>query len=314
MIRQKAKSVISKAFGSGIVSRDGINVAVSCPECDPNKSKKKLSVRLDDYRFHCWVCGHKGKNVWKYISKRFPEVHIDEKLFARKLSIENPDSPEEKIVTLPKDFVPVFRKSLDPDVKAVKNYLIKRGLTESDILKWRILTTKKGSFRRRVIVPSFNIDGDLNYFVGRTIDQGPIKYLNAKVPKREIVFNEIDIDWNRTVVLVEGVFDAIKSISNTIPLLGSTLSRDSLLYRSLMKAQADVIVSLDPDLKEKALKISKSLLHAGCRVRICFAKEGVDMGDSSKIENKKMLDTAQEFTPYSHLSFKIGSIRSGSII
>jgi len=314
MIRQKAKSVVNKAFGAGSVSRDGINVAVSCPECDPNRTKKKLSVRLDDYRFHCWVCGIKGKNVWKYINKKFPNVQIDEILFTNPKKYEY--EPEEEVFTLdlPKGFVPVFRKTRDPDVRAVKNYLLSRGLTLSDMIRWRVLTTTTGRFRRRAIVPSFDLEGNLNYYVGRSIDEGEFKYLNAKVSKSEIIFNEVDVNWKKPIVLVEGVFDAIKSIPNTIPILGSTLSSNSYLYRCLMKNQSNVIVSLDPDLKGKALKIAKTLHQAGCNVKVCFTTDGKDMGDTSREENAKMLSNAKNFTPYSHLTHKINSIRSGSII
>jgi len=314
MIRQKAKKTIAKAFGAGSVSRDGINMAVSCPECDPNKTKKKLSVRLDDYRYHCWVCGVKGKNVWKFIAKKFPNVTIDESLFVKpkKDVLEVEEEVEE--LKLPSGFVPVFRKSLDPDVKAVRNYLSKRGIKNSDLVRWRVLTTTTGNFRRRAIIPSFDNDGRLNYYVGRSIDDNPMKYLNAKVSKTDIIFNEIDIDWKSPIVLVEGVFDAIKSIPNTIPILGSTLPVNSYLFRTLMKKQSNVIVSLDPDLKDKAFRIAKSLQHVGCGVKVCFTKEGVDMGGSSKQENREMLMKAKTFTPYFHLSHKINSIRSGSLI
>ena len=82
----------------------------------------------------------------------------------------------------------------------------------------------------------------------------------------------------------------------------------------LMKNQSSVVLSLDPDLKSKALKIAKSLYQAGCNVKICFADPGSDMGSSTKQKNKKMISEADLFTPYSHLSHKINSIRSGSII
>lgn len=315
MIRQKAKSVLRSAFGPGYVSRDGINVAVSCPECDPNKTKKKLSVRLDDYRYHCWVCGLKGKNVWRYISRKFSHVEIDDVLFKSfKRTDENTSQEDIQKIELPKGFVPVFRKTRDPDVKAVRNYLTARGLTTEDMVRWRIMTTSTGKFRRRAIVPSFDNEGELNYYVGRSIDKGGLKYLNAKVSKSDIVFNDLDIDWDSPVVLVEGVFDAIKSVPNTIPILGSSLSKSSLLYRKLMRSGSQVILSLDPDLKEKALVIAKNLYHAGCSVKVCFTKEGVDMGGSTKKENKEMLSNAKMFTPYLHLTHKINSIRSGSLI
>lgn len=313
MIRQKAKKVLTAAFGEVDVARDGVNAAVSCPECDANKTKKKLSIRLDDYRYHCWVCGLKGKNVWKYISRKKPNISIDPVLFAK--TVKNSDILiEQEELALPSGLTPVFRQSRDPDVKSVKNYLVKRGVTQADMIRWRIMTTPTGRFRRRVIIPSFDSEGNLNYYVGRSIDTGGLKYLNAKVPKQEVVFNEVDIDWTSPIVLVEGVFDAMKSIPNTIPLLGSSLSQKSVLYNRLMKCQSDVIVSLDPDLKGKALDIAKKLFHAGCNVSVCFTKDGCDMGDSSKKSNEIMIKNAMKFSPYSHLTHKINSIRSGSII
>jgi len=176
------------------------------------------------------------------------------------------------------------------------------------------MTSSKGKFRRRAIIPSFDCDGNLNYFVSRSIDEDGLKYLNAKIPKGEIVFNEIDIDWNKSVILVEGIFDAMKSIENSVPILGSTLSKKSNLYNKLMKNQSNVTVSLDPDLKHKAYKIADDLYEAGCNVRICFAPDGKDMGNFSKKENRQMILSSKIFTPYTSLSHKIKSIRSGSII
>ena len=122
MIRQKAKKIIVSAFGSGYSARDGINFAVSCPECDPTKSKKKLSVRLDDFRYHCWVCGIKGQNIWSYISRKFPGVQIDPILFKKK-SQKDLDEEVVREVEIPKNCMPVFRKNSDPYIKSVRNYL-----------------------------------------------------------------------------------------------------------------------------------------------------------------------------------------------
>lgn len=312
MIREKAKSTLTKAFGSGFMARDGINFAVSCPECDSTKSKKKFSVRLDDYRYHCWVCGIKGKNVWIYVKRKLNFSDIDETLLSRK-----PDAVVEEIVekiSLPRGFVPLFRESRDPDVKAVLNYVKKRGFTLSDVYRWRMLTTTSGKFRRRAIIPSFDEDGELNYFVGRSIDTGALKYLNARVPKSEVIFNEIDIDWKSPVVLVEGVFDAMKCPENTVPVLGSTVSVRSRLFKKLMKNQCETIVSFDPDLKEKAFLLANNLYEAGCKVKICFAPQNHDLGSLSKSQNLDIIKNAKIYTPYARLEHKINLIRSGTII
>ena len=55
---------ITGHFGECDVSRDGTNVAVKCPSCG-KENKKKLSICLETWRYHCWVCGMKGKNLYK---------------------------------------------------------------------------------------------------------------------------------------------------------------------------------------------------------------------------------------------------------
>ena len=45
------KRIIDDAFGAGVLSRDGINYAISCPACNHDrKDKRKLIIRLDDGR------------------------------------------------------------------------------------------------------------------------------------------------------------------------------------------------------------------------------------------------------------------------
>ena len=140
------------------------------------------------------------------------------------------------------------------------------------------------------------------------------KYVNSNVPKKEVVFNEIDIDWKKPVVLVEGVFDAVKSPENTIPILGSSLSKNSKLFYHLTRHGCDVTVSLDPDLKSKALNLAASLSKAGCNVKVCFAPSNKDLGSMSKKEVVDVFQSAKYFDPMQIIKHKINGIKSGSII
>ena len=140
------------------------------------------------------------------------------------------------------------------------------------------------------------------------------KYRNASNKKNDIVFNEIDIDWSRPIVLVEGVFDAFKAPENTIPLLGSSLSKSSLLYEKIVSNQCEVFLSLDPDMKNKAYEIAKNLSKMGCPVYISFAEKEKDLGQMSKKEIRKLLDSSLAYRGSSELYYKIGKIRSGSVI
>ena len=131
----KIKALVAKAFGSGDISRDKVNYAVRCPSCgESNKSKKKLVVRLDDGRYHCWVCGIKGKNILYLIKKFRPDLVQGLNL---KLKTENIE--DEKVAELPKGFVNLSSyNGRDPDVLSVLSYLKNRGIKNSEIARWRI--------------------------------------------------------------------------------------------------------------------------------------------------------------------------------
>ena len=120
--REKFKLLLVKAFGKGERSRDGINFALSCPVCnDSRKEKKKLVVRLDDSRYHCWVCGTKGKDVRWLIKKYRPALsdHFKDLKFNTEKK-----SDHQELIQLPKDCIFLADYSgRDPDILGVINYL-----------------------------------------------------------------------------------------------------------------------------------------------------------------------------------------------
>ena len=314
-INSDIKVLLNKAFGTGQMSRDGINYSISCPKCkDHRREKKKLVVRLDDGRYHCWVCGDKGSSIIRLISKFRPDLveNIQVRLRKDAESLEE----EEIQVELPKNIISLGSKNQkDPDLKSTLKYLKRRGLSLRDIMRWRIMSCTTGTFRRRVIIPSFDNLGNLNYYVARTINPDvKMKYQNAKISKETIIFNEIDMDWTKEVVLVEGVFDAINYPENTVPVLGSSLSTRSRLFKMLSKHQTPCIVSLDPDLKYKAFAMADVLASAGCRVRIGFAPANKDLGDLEKSEVLSILQNAKEYSDMMRIAYKIKKIKSGSLL
>ena len=71
-------SLVKRAFGGTEISRDKLNVAVKCPKCASlGTAKKKLVIKLDDGRYHCWVCGLKGRKIDRLFQKYSPS-HIEE--------------------------------------------------------------------------------------------------------------------------------------------------------------------------------------------------------------------------------------------
>jgi hypothetical protein len=74
------------------------------------------------------------------------------------------------------------------------------------------------------------------------------------------VFNELFINWNKDLILVEGVFDALVA-GNAVPILGSTLRRGSDLLRQIVRNDTPIYIALDPDAADKERRIIKMLLE-----------------------------------------------------
>lgn len=313
---QKIKA-IHKYFGKCIEGDDG-GVVVSCPQCKEFKSdKKKLVIQLDTGWYHCWVCGLSGKSLFTLFKKTFPKALSDvevNSLFQHQDTHVQIEEIEEKVI-LPDDCVLVgMDETNDPDILSVKKYLLSRGLTKSDMLRWRICAVKQGPFRKKAIIPSFDKDGNLNFYSARAIYETKFKYHNAQKRKTDIIFNDVDIDWSKPIILVEGIFDAIKSPENTIPVLGSELSKKSFLFKKLWENNSVVTVAFDPDLKEKSHKTCETLASAGLEVYQVWAPKDKDFGDMTKNEVLEILKNAKHWYKESHLSFKIKNITSGSIL
>jgi DNA primase len=137
------------------------------------------------------------------------------------------------------------------------NYLYSRGITDEMIEKYDIGYTVQGDYAYRIIVPSYDIDDNLNYFVGRAWVPKKMKYKNPAVPKDEIIFNESRVNWEENVYLCEGVFDAF-FLPNPIPMLGKMLS-NNLFEKLYERAKGEIHICLDGDAWDNALKLYHNL-------------------------------------------------------
>ena len=100
-------SILRQAFGAVELSRDKVNASVKCPKCGKaNSSKKKLVIRLDDGRFHCWVCGIKGRSLdflyRKYAPSRIEDVKKITGKAARKIFGEAEEIEVEEKLQIPR--------------------------------------------------------------------------------------------------------------------------------------------------------------------------------------------------------------------
>jgi DNA primase len=125
------------------------------------------------------------------------------------------------------------------------------------IEKYDIGYTVKGEYAYRVIIPSYDLDDNLNYFVSRAWVPNKMKYKNPSVPKDEIIFNESRVNWEENVYLCEGVFDAF-FLPNPIPMLGKMLS-NNLFEKLYERAKGEIHICLDGDAWDNALRLYHNL-------------------------------------------------------
>ena len=268
-----------------------------CPFC--NHHKKKMSVNFALNAWKCWVCDTRGKNIYRLVRRfgtyqqRQKWLELDGRLDLSefdKLFMELNEIEEAQTTDLPAEFVSLNNKRLPRHSQTPLNYLYGRGLTRKDMLFWKIGYCKEGRYGGRIVVPSFNIAGDCNYVVSRSYVGHRMKYLNPLVGK-DIIFNELYIDWDEPVVLVEGVFDAIVAGTNSIPIMGSSLREESKLFQAIVIHDTPIYLALDADAASKQNYIVQLFGKYDVDIRIIDTRSCEDVGSMSRreFENRKKL-------------------------
>jgi len=211
-----------------------------------------------------------------------------------------PEEEKEEKIPLPKEFV-----SLANDVpitaRNALNYLRKRGVTKEDIVRWKVGYCPEGEYANRIIIPSFGMTGYANFFIARSYSGDWMRYKNPNV-NRNIIFNELYVDWSRDIILVEGAFDAIRShcIGTPIPLLGSTLRVESKLFQNLVNRGASVYLALDEDASKKASGIAQNLMKYGVQTYSIDTSGYEDVAEMPRdvLENRKQQATVMSADNY----------------
>tara|TARA_R110000824_G_scaffold101408_5_gene240957 strand:- start:4862 stop:5785 length:924 start_codon:yes stop_codon:yes gene_type:complete len=260
-----------------------------CPFCKHHKNKFSVNIQRGFYK--CWICDQKGRNLYRLVRKfgsakdretwkAFSGTRTDLNTFGDLFEDTKENDPEQ-IIEMPPNFYSLCGNA---HFRAPLRYLKKRDIGKKDILKWKMGFCSEGPFGGRIIIPSFNNNGDLNYFIARTFTNNYKRYLNPPV-SRDIIFNELYVDFDKEVTIVEGTFDAVKA-ENAIPILGSTIRETSKLFRRIVQNDTPVLLALDPDAKYKAENIKKLFLKYGIEVREIQYQDERDIGDMSKEEVK----------------------------
>ena len=292
------RKIVTDILGS--YRRAGDEHLYSCPFC--NHHKKKMSVNFSINYFKCWVCDARGKNIYRLVRKfgnyqqrqKYLELQgrLDLSEFDKMFDVMN-NIEERQTIDLPSEFVSLCNKRLPLTSKRPISYLRGRGITKKEILKWKMGYCPSGKYGGRVITPSFNNDGNCNYFIARSYVGHGRRYLNPPCG-RDIIFNELNIDWDEPIIIVEGIYNAIVAGDNAIPILGSTLREESKLFQAIAIHDTPVYIALDPDAEKKAQWIIRSLMKYDLEILKLNIGTYEDIGSMSREVFHEKLQNAEE--------------------
>lgn len=274
-------------------------ITFDCPVCsydlkglDHGDGKGNLEINYCRHIYKCWSCGDThgtqgplGKLFDRFGTKMAKKTYNlvkpqDEKYVAPKLQVKLPFGYKE------------FKDSHErfiPHREALR-YLHSRGITNEVIEKYKIGYTVEGDFAFRVIIPSFDQDGELNYFIARSWVPNKMKYKNPTIPKDTIIFNEFNVDFSKPIYLVEGAFDML-FLDNAIPLLGKHVS-PMLFERLYNEAQSEIHICLDGDAWDDAVKLFHELNGGSLygRIKIIRPPKNQDVCDLKGEINEYYID------------------------
>lgn len=261
--------------------------------------KKNLEISLEKGKFHCWCHDYAG-NISRLIKKWGTNELVKEYFDIVKSIKETRYYDLELFKDTGEDLgyynmlkLPLTYKKID--LKTCKNkklieYLEQRKITQDIIDFYNIGYTtwdeEKWQDKNRIIIPSYDSEGDLNYWVGRDFvnnkESKKTKYKNCDADKKKIIFQESKIQWNNDIILVEGALDGL-FYPNTIALLGKVLKKDNEIYRQLIeKANANITICLDGDTTIEETKKIYMLLNQGrLRNKIWY----IDLKNDSKYKD-----------------------------
>ena len=263
--------------------------------------KPKLQINIKTQKWHCWVSNQGGHNLFQLFKKlkaskeQFDElVELVGDIKYRKYES---DEVRKKIVHLPKEFKPLWINDGSIIQRHALIYLQNRNITKSDIIRYQIGYCSDGIYNNRVIIPSYDASGELNFFVGRSIYKAGMKYKNPPVSKDMIGF-DLFINWDEPIVLCEGVFDAIAIKRNAIPLFGKTVPK-SLMKRIYEKQVKSIYILLDRDAIKDSIKMIDDFMKNGIDVYFVNIKEG-DPSDIGFIKTINLIKETKQ-TSFSDL-------------
>lgn len=273
-----------------------MDYAFYCPFCKHHNPKLIINIKSGQY--NCWTChpptkGRTPVSLFKRMS--VPQERINEMKGYFGQNVYKNTQETSAQVSLPQEFISLMDNDKSLEYRHAITYCKKRGITELDILKYNIGYCKTGRFRNRIVVPSYDKAGQINYFIARSYEKEPYrKYDAPSCNKNDLIGLEYFVNWKIPVILCEGMFDAMAFKRNTIPLFGKTIPK-ALMMKLVESDVKTIYLALDKDAFKESISYAQKLIDLGKDVYL-VELDGKDPSDLGFEHVTKLLHNAKPLT------------------
>jgi len=308
----KLLQLLESVLGKGKTT-SGNNIAFFSPFTSHYKPKLEIDINTNhngENPWHCWISDKKGRTI----SSLFKQMGLPKERFEQLAKIiesskyRNLDDKKEvtQSIQLPLEYIPLWNKKNTPDFRNAIHYLSSRGVTIFDILKYRIGYCESGEYSGKIVIPSYDCDGQLNYFVSRAFYKADkFKHKNPKISK-DIIGFDLTINWSQPIVLCEGAFDAIAIKRNAIPLFGKII-QPALQKKIIEKRVRDIYICLDADALRNAIQIAERFMAEGLNVYFVELQDD-DASDLGFQQIREILNETDVLTFERLMQIKLGML------
>lgn len=294
--------------------RKGYEFVTFCPteRCQRQygNDKRKLEINLQDNKFACWRCHYSGSPLRLLKDYGKPEHR---KRYARAMGFELRVKNEKEPIRLPDE----YRFLLDNrhGMVARHAYQWTKALNISDevIFQNRIGFCSDGKYKNRIIFPSFDENGKVNYFVTRHLyNDNEFKWLNCQASMKENIFNELFINWSKPIILVESVKAYLKhfdSIENIVCCNGTKISRKHKLFEKIVLNDIpEVYVAFDAQADSEAMDAMNEFYEYGIKTYFVKFEEEIQPDEISTEKFISHIEQAEEFQKVDVLKNRIRNL------
>jgi len=256
---------MTEHFQKVTTSKGGTHFLARCLLCGdsvkhPNKRRFNLDYNNSQPFYHCFNCGKSGSFLELYSTiKCISIAEAKRELFAydpNRLVQQLSPKKEAKIVKEIEfdDHAYILDdclfKTSEPDGilekqwhKKLMDFCSERKIPQ-DV---PIYIAYKGDYQGRIIIPIIQ-DGIITYFQGRALEDTGYsqKYMNPTLTKGSVIFNKNNFKRDKSIIVTEGLIDAMQIGNQGTSCLGASVS-DDLLKSLLELTDVGVIVALDND-------------------------------------------------------------------